>query len=171
MLAIKYHHLRALIYRPYLRLQDPQDNLFSYPSMEIYRAKIRRNKDTCVAEAQATARLLHNVTHPQYLIQDFPWWQMVPCLLFACSILLFASKFCMDESGGATVADEMQGIYREKEELVDYADTLIMVFKVLGSSKAADSACRMMQEIREMNATAISEYSTASIPSVTDLIE
>ena len=171
MLAIKYHHLRALIYRPYLRLQDPQDNLLSYPSMETYRAKIRKNKDTCIAEAQATARLLYNVTHPQYLIQDFPWWQMIPCLLFACSILLFASKFCTDENGGATSADETQGRYREKEELIDHADTLIMVFKVLSASKAADSAWRMMQEIREMNATAISEYSTVHLPGVTGLNE
>src|SRR5580700_9290053 len=91
MLAIKFHHLRTLMHRPYLCLAWLQHH--NRPLMALLeRARDRVNalERICVLEAQQTAYLLHNVADERSLVHDFPWWQMISCLLCASSVLLVA---------------------------------------------------------------------------------
>lgn len=164
MLAIKYHHLRALIHRFYLHLPEAHDmTLQTSCHLASQRALIRKNKETCIREAQATALLLHSISRPQDLIEDFPWWQMIPCLLFSCSILLFASKLNMIERSSNNSSDNFEAAQYDEDELLDHADTLIRVFEALSSSKPATSARRMMQEVREMKGSSTLQSSSSSL--------
>lgn len=81
-LAIKYHHLRTLVYRPYLYLSDLSDRGRSGDSpLDASGDTIEKLQRECISESQATARLLHSLPDEKALVQGFPWWQMVSCLL------------------------------------------------------------------------------------------
>ena len=98
MLAVKVHHLRALIHRPFLCLPWLQrDNLALMDLLQRHRDQIDRAEKICVFEAQQTAHLLHNVDNERSLIHDFPLWQMISCLICASSILLIADAFLQDQ--------------------------------------------------------------------------
>ncbi len=64
---------------------------------EELQLEILRNERVFVAEAQETARLLHGVSDERSLVHDFPWWQMISCLICASSILLVATRFGLIE--------------------------------------------------------------------------
>ena len=91
MLAMKFHHLRALIYRPCLCIKLSQAR--HKPSLEVLsanRRSIEKYQHICISEARKTASLLHNIPDKETLIHDFPWWQMISCLICASSTLLIA---------------------------------------------------------------------------------
>lgn len=142
MLAIKFHHIRALIHRPYLRLSwlqrisSPQNMLLQSPLDQV--AEMER---TCISEAQHTAYLLHNVTDERSLVQDFPWWQMISCLLCASSILFVAST-CIDPT-------EVDAELRS-QTLSEDAETCLQVFEALSiNSSAARRARDMLQSLKQ----------------------
>lgn len=142
MLAIKFHHLRALIHRPYLCLR-----LLRHPinvsSTMCERQLLDRFEKTCVAEARETAHLLHNVTDEKELVHDFPWWQMISCLICASSILLVASVFTR-QTGGVLDRDF------DVATLHDDSETCLKVFEALSAnSEGARIAKDMMARLKE----------------------
>ncbi|RQM07511.1 hypothetical protein DH86_00002815, partial [Scytalidium sp. 3C] len=63
MLAIKFHHLRTLMHRPYLCLAWlQQHNPALMALVEGAHDQVSALERVCVDEAQQTAHLLHNVT-------------------------------------------------------------------------------------------------------------
>ena len=141
MLAIKFHHLRALIHRPYLCLSRLQRN--NGPLMDLLRRFPDRVNDmerTCVFEAQQTAHLLNNVADAGSLVHDFPWWQMISCLLCASSILLVASAY--------TETDQISTGF-DTNKLKEDAETCLKVFDALSvNSNAARRARDMLESLK-----------------------
>lgn len=139
MLAIKYHHLRQLIHRPYLCypiLRHPQHSDISLGQSDLQ--SIRAYEKTCVLEARETARLLHNISSERDLVHSFPWWQMISCLVCAGSILLVSSIFVE-----ATPEFDVAGH-------CDDAETCLRVFDALSSNSAgARIAGDMIKAIKE----------------------
>ncbi|KAF4333153.1 transcriptional activator acu-15 [Fusarium beomiforme] len=137
MLAIKFHHLRALIHRPYLcypilrQLDDPSIGLpqVDWPLSGLF-------EKTCVDEARQTARLLHHVSDKQDLVQEFPWWQMISCLICAGSILLVSSIFSQQPPDDPSEYDT--------EGLRDDAKTCLKIFEALSSNSRSAGIARDM---------------------------
>ena len=144
MLAVKFHHLRALPHRPYLCLPWLQRNDSNIKSLlESHSHRIVQSERICVAEAQETAHMLHDVTDKRTLVEDFPWWQMISCLICASSILLVMRAF--------TSSSSPEGI-AHRETLEEDADTCLKVFDALSTnSDAARLARDMLQVLRNSN--------------------
>ncbi|RFU24419.1 hypothetical protein B7463_g11918, partial [Scytalidium lignicola] len=141
MLAIKYHHLRTLIHRPYLCLSWLQQH--NPPLMALVdRAhdRVSTLEKVCVYEAQQTAHLLHNVADEKSLVHDFPWWQMISCLLCASSVLLVA-RACIEP---------YQSDHLIRSQALDEdAETCLKVFDALSvNSDAARRARDMMEGLK-----------------------
>lgn len=141
MLAIKFHHLRTLMHRPYLCLAWlQQHNPALMALVEGAHDQVSALERVCVDEAQQTAHLLHNVTDEKSLVHDFPWWQMISCLLCASSVLLVA-RACMDPD---------QPDYMIRSQALDEdAETCLKVFEALSvNSDAARRARDMMEGLK-----------------------
>jgi hypothetical protein len=141
MLAIKFHHLRTLMHRPYLRLAwlQRQDRPLM-ALLERAQSRVEALEEVCVLEAQQTAHLLHNVADERSLVHDFPWWQMISCLLCASSVLL-VSRACIVPNQADT---EVQS-----QALDEDAETCLMVFDALSTnSDAARRARDMMKGLK-----------------------
>ncbi|TPX15962.1 uncharacterized protein E0L32_000296 [Thyridium curvatum] len=143
MLAIKFHHLRALIHRPYLclpSLRHPDEPTSAAPppgNLESF--TIAQYEKTCIFEAQKTAQLLHKVSDKKELVHDFPWWQMISCLICASSILVVAGMFAQRGEDDVDVA-----------ALNNDAETCMRVFEALSAqSEGARIARDMMSRLRE----------------------
>ena len=145
MLAIKFHHLRALIHRPYLCLPWLQRNDNNIKALlETQSSRIVHSERICVREAQETAHMLHDVTDKKSLVEDFPWWQMISCLICASSILLVMRAFTSPSN-----AEE----HLQREMLEEDADTCLKVFDALSTnSDSARLARDMLQNLRESKA-------------------
>lgn len=143
MLAIKFHHLRALLHRPYLcypLLRHLDDS--STPVSQADWPLVGLFEKTCVAEARETARMLHGVSSQEDLVHDFPWWQMISCLICAGSILLVSSIFTQPSG------DEIAGF--DSDGLYDDAETCLKMFEALGvNSTGARIARDMMEGLKE----------------------
>ncbi|KAH8803655.1 fungal-specific transcription factor domain-containing protein [Xylogone sp. PMI_703] len=141
MLAIKFHHLRTLMHRPYLCLSWLQKH--NPPLMALVeraRDQVTALERICVFEAQQTAHLLHNVTDEKSLVHDFPWWQMISCLLCASSVLLVA-RACMEP-------DQPDYLIRS-QALDEDAETCLTIFDALSvNSDAARRARDMMEGLK-----------------------
>ncbi|KAF4498475.1 transcriptional activator acu-15 [Fusarium agapanthi] len=169
MLAIKYHHLRALIHRPYLcypimrNLDDETDIALSQPNWAL----VSMYEKVCIAEARETARLLHCISCEKDLVQEFPCWQMISCLMCAGSTLVVSSMFSQ-QTGDALDGFDAAGIS-------DDAETCLRVFEALSvNSKGARIARDMMEGLKECglrrrDATLTSEPPYATLPSHTAL--
>lgn len=143
MLAIKYHHLRALIHRPYLcfpilrSAESPGSAL-----TESNWSMVSLSERACISEARETARLLHSISSEMELVHDFPWWQMISCLICAGSILLVASIFLQQTD------DKTDGLAADC--LSDDAETCLRVFEALSTkSTGARIARDMMGKLKE----------------------
>lgn len=144
MFAIKYHHLRALIHRPYLCypiLRNLDDDIeialtqTNWPLVSMY-------EKICIAEARETARLLHCISSEKDLVQDFPWWQMISCLICAGSILVVSSIFTQQTE------DALDGF--DAAGISDDAETCLRVFEALSvNSTGARIARDMMEGLKE----------------------
>lgn len=96
----------------------------------------------CISEAQETARMLHNVSDEKELVHDYPWWQMISCLICAGSILIVA-----------------QAIFRQRfDPLVDVttlgedAETCLKMFEALSHiSPGARAAMGMLRKLKEQH--------------------
>ena len=143
MLAVKFHHLRALIYRPFLCLPLLQMNNQSFLDLLVRdKERISEAEWICIHEAQQTAQLLHNVADERSLVHDFPWWQMISCLICASSILFVAESF--HSSTGPSSKTSAQN-------LRDDAETCLKVFEALSAnSAAAQKAADILQGLSRM---------------------
>ncbi|KAF5976455.1 acu-15-like transcriptional activator [Fusarium bulbicola] len=165
----QYHHLRALIHRPYLcypimrNLDDETDIALSQPNWGL----VSMYEKVCIAEARETARLLHCISCEKDLVQEFPWWQMISCLICAGSILVVSSIFSQ-QTGDALDGFDAAGIS-------DDAETCLRVFEALSvNSKGARIARDMMEGLKECglrwrDATLTSEPAYATLASHTAL--
>jgi hypothetical protein len=142
MLAVKFHHLRALIHRPFLALPRlPHHSDAFMASLSSDRTEIQAAEKKCIYAAQQTARLLHNVADERSLVQDFPWWQMISCLICAGSILFVADVFCDANKR----SNEFSGYLHED------ANTCLKVFRALSvQSPAAKQAVGMLQSLAHL---------------------
>jgi hypothetical protein len=154
MLAVKFHHLRALIHRPFLCLPMLQRNNEAFMSLfQRDSLKIKESERICVSEAQNTAHLLHNVVDEKSLVHDFPWWQMISCLICASSILFVAETFRGDTAGSG----------EDSQLLREDAETCLKVFEALsGKSAAARKAVDMLQGLTRLRSLSGSKNSPAS---------
>lgn len=145
MLAVKFHHLRALIHRPFLCLPLLQVN--NQPFIDLLlrdKERIAEAEWICIHEAQQTAQLLHNVTDERSLVHDFPWWQMISCLICASSILFVAESFYNNNSLVHTKPSA--------QNLRDDAETCLKVFEALSAnSAAAQKAADILKGLSRMN--------------------
>lgn len=141
MLAMKFHHLRTLTHRPYLCLAWLQRH--DRPLMALLERehnRVEALERICVLEAQQTAHLLHNVPDERSLVHDFPWWQMISCLLCASSVLL-VSRACIEPS--------QPGAGIQSQALDEDAETCLKVFDALSAnSDAARRARDMMKGLK-----------------------
>lgn len=143
MLAVKYHHLRALTHRPYLcypllRDMDTTDATLAQSNWPL----VRSYEKICIAEAREMARLLHGISSEKDLVHEFPWWQMISCLICAGSILLVSSIFIQQTDDGI---DEFNA-----ESLSDDAETCLRVFEALGTNSTGARIARdMMEKLKE----------------------
>ena len=142
MLAVKFHHLRALLNRPFLSpARFLRSSATSVTFYEKARQRIHRCQRRCVSAAQKTARLLHNVEDKKTLIYAFPWWQMISCLICASSILLVA-PLCFDRS---VDTEEIDWAAVEED-----SDVCLTVFEALSTNNdAARMARDMMKSLKE----------------------
>ncbi|KAH7157361.1 fungal-specific transcription factor domain-containing protein [Dactylonectria estremocensis] len=143
MLAIKFHHLRALLHRPYLcypLLRHLDDTTTALPQLDWPLVSLFER--TCVSEARETARLLHHVSDEKDLVHEFPWWQMISCLICACSILLVSSIFVKPTTDECTDFDS--------GGLQDDAETCLQMFEALSvNSKSARVARDMIKGLKQ----------------------
>ncbi|OGM51058.1 hypothetical protein ABOM_000038 [Aspergillus bombycis] len=141
MLAVKFHHLRALIHRPFLCLPLLQMNNMPFLDLLLqHKERIAEAEYICIHEAQQTAHLLHNVTDERSLVHDFPWWQMISCLICASSILFVAETFYSDNAflHGRT----------SPQALREDAESCLKVFEALSvNSVAAQKAADMLSAL------------------------
>ena len=144
MLAIKFHHLRALTHRPFLCLPLLQTNNPSFLDLlHQHRHHISQAEWNCIHDAQQTAHLLHNVVDERSLVHDFPWWQMISCLICASSILFVAEAFYRHNNllHGKTSAQDLR----------DDAETCLKVFEALSmNSAAAQKAAEILGGLSRM---------------------
>ncbi|KAJ5353056.1 hypothetical protein N7452_002030 [Penicillium brevicompactum] len=143
MLAVKFHHLRALIYRSFLCLPLLQMNNQSFLDLLVRdKERISEAEWICIHEAQQTAQLLHNVADERSLVHDFPWWQMISCLICASSILFVAESFHSSSSPSSKTS---------AQNLRDDAETCLKVFEALSAnSAAAQKAADILQGLSRM---------------------
>ena len=145
MLAVKFHHLRALLHRPYL--QPFRMIQLSTSPASLYddtRARIQNCQRRCITAAQNTARLLHSIEDKKTLVYDFPWWQMISCLICASSVLLVA-RWCFD--GGNIDAEEIDWAAIEED-----SEVCLTVFEALSTNNNAARLARdMMRELKVMS--------------------
>ncbi len=142
MLAVKFYHLRSLTHRPCVSLSKVPA-LAPTPEQGLYLEKqqILNSKRICVSSAQSTARLLYGLKDQRSLVHDFPWWQMISCLLCASSILLVA-KLDVD---GAELSDSI-----DTDTVEEDANICLKVFAALSiNSNAARLARDMMRRLKE----------------------
>lgn len=157
-LAIKFHHLRALIHRPHLSFLDPKGgSKIGAGQLDGQAERLRRCEAICISEAQETARLLHHVRDEKDLIHNYPWWQMISCLVCAGSILIVAKAILEqrhNEQQRPGVSDDASAAgggghgLLEAETLGDDAETCVKVLEALahnsdGARIARDMMCKL----------------------------
>jgi hypothetical protein len=144
MLAIKFFHLRALVHRQNLcALWLNPHSAICMQAIDQDRLRIQASEIICVESAQETAHLMHNVPDKRTLTEDFPWWQIISCMMCASSILLVASKF-------STFLEFMNNTQRSA--LDEDINTLVTVFEALSvNSQAARLAREMTLGLQSAN--------------------
>lgn len=100
----------------------------------------------CVSEAQKTARLLHNVGDEKELVHDYPWWQMISCLVCAGSILIVAENIFKQRPDSSM----------DPAILGEDAETCLGIFEALShNSRGAKIAMDMLRKLREQKSLQI----------------
>lgn len=142
MLAIKYHHLRALIYRPYLYHSLLHLTNSSATKTPLDWSSLGAYERICILEAHEIPRCFHGVSSKEDLVRNFPLWQMIPCLVCASSILLVSRLF-------AQVVQESQPEFNIVE-LSHGVDTCLKVFDALSTnSPSIEAAGDMIKALKE----------------------
>ncbi|KAM0311050.1 hypothetical protein ACHAPQ_012430, partial [Fusarium lateritium] len=114
MLAVKYHHIRTLIHRSFL--EHPCDT--STPSVSQQTDVALALRETCISEARNTMLLFHNIQDIGEIVHDFPWWQIISCLLCAGTVLVVSST---------TAREDRQELLGEAEMCLKILDALRVI--------------------------------------------
>lgn len=151
MLAVKFHHLRALMYRPYLCFP-----LFKGPTIDTIGDgvdQLKHYRAVCVSEAQKMARLLHHVLEEADLVHEFPWWQIISCFVCAGSILIVANACTRD--------GDYDGFDRDAIDCD--AEMCLKAFDALScNSQGAKIAKDMMHKLRTQGARTFNPTAVAT---------
>ena len=152
---MKYHHARALIHRPYLCVLHIRHNEDMYMKLlETHPAEVKVMEHRAIQEARSTARLLHTIQDVEELVHDFPWWQMISCLVCASSMLVMAAvcSVCERTNRGANktlLAPEDEDLVNDPSGLDEDAEMCLKVFEALSvHSRAAGRARDMLQRLK-----------------------
>lgn len=108
-------------------------------------AQIREYGNTCTSEAQLIARLMYNVTDTSDIVLNYPWWQMISCLVCAGSVMVLAETFTKHETS-ADYKPAPSSLGRDIETCVQVLHALS------GNSNGAKLACDMLRSIRARGA-------------------
>ncbi|KAI0428746.1 fungal-specific transcription factor domain-containing protein [Xylaria sp. FL1042] len=173
MLAIKFHHIQTLIHRPYLCYphllrkghHDSQQQQSALSQDQL--GQIRQYGRTCEDEATAIIRLLQNVGDAEEVVMNYPWWQMISCLVCAGSVLVVALAYAKRKHGrngsssaddadrGADDCDEMRegsGADHVTTALAEHVETCLRILNRLGPrSHGARRAWSMIKSMREQS--------------------
>lgn len=88
------------------------------------------------------AHLLHNIPDERSLVHDFPWWQMISCLICASSILVVAATFFE----ASPTSSELRTKTFDED-----AETCLKVFEALSTnSRAAFCAKSMLHSLQQL---------------------
>lgn len=114
-------------------------------------------------EARTIAPVMYNVRDTSDIVLNYPWWQMVSCLVCAGSVLVLADTFARSEPRVDLGAPPGLG-----EDI----ETLVHVLHALsGNSNGAKLACSMMKSIQARSAcisvNASADSSGGRLPEVT----
>ena len=94
-LGIKFHHLRTLIHRPCLCLESLHHSelaaAISGWTVDWDHNYFQCAEATCIAESRLTIQMLDRVVDKRDLLWEFPWWQMISCLMRAMSVIVIAT--------------------------------------------------------------------------------
>jgi len=152
---MKYHHLRALIHRPYLCVLHIRHNEPMYMNLlNTHPAEVKVMENRAIHAARSTARLLHTIQDVEELVHDFPWWQMISCLVCASSMLVMAAVCSVCERTHRAVdkpllASEDEDLFNDPSGLDEDADMCLKVFEALSvHSRAAGRARDMLQRLK-----------------------
>lgn len=98
---------------------------------------------------------MHNVTDTMDIVVNYPWWQMISCLVCAGSIMVMAGALIKRDAGDDTTVVALQ----------EDVETCMAVLKALASnSNGANLAWDMMKNIRA-RCTRASDRPTSDDPS------
>ncbi|KAI1125694.1 fungal-specific transcription factor domain-containing protein [Nemania abortiva] len=140
MLAIKYHHIRTLIFQPYLcypRLKGQT----ALPLSPDQQSQIKQYGRTCEQEAQAIIHLIHNVSDATEVVMNYPWWQLISCLICAGSVMIIAQ---------ACAGQEHDVNPRDSSALSEDIDICMQILEALSPhSQGAKRAWNMMNNVKE----------------------
>ncbi|KAI1324312.1 fungal-specific transcription factor domain-containing protein [Xylariaceae sp. FL0255] len=143
MLAIKYHHLQTLIHRPFLcypHLKSHSEQPVLSPDQYNL---IKQYGQMCEQEARAIIHLIHNVTDAEDVVMNYPWWQMISCLVCAESVLITAQACARQEQNGSVELREIDLLSEDIEICMQIMNQLSLY------SHGAKRAYDMMKNIRE----------------------
>ncbi|KAI0098667.1 fungal-specific transcription factor domain-containing protein [Nemania sp. FL0031] len=140
MLAIKYHHIRTLIFQPYLCYPHLKGQT-ALPLSPDQQSQIKQFGQTCEQEAQAIIHLIHNVSDATEVVMNYPWWQLISCLICAGSVMIIAQ---------ACAGQEHDGTSGDGSALSEDIEICMQILDALSShSQGAQRAWNMMKNIKE----------------------
>jgi Fungal specific transcription factor domain len=120
-LGIKFHHLRTLIHRPCLCLEtlhhDELDEFAQNRGVGWDHAASQLAEATCIMEARETIQMLDGVMNKRGLLWEFPWWQMISCLMCAQSVIMITRIVYPQYVDSAGLQADMETCYNVLEAL------------------------------------------------------
>ena len=122
--------------------------------LNTHPAEVKVMETRATHAARSTARLLHTIQDVEELVHDFPWWQMISCLVCASSMLVMAAvcSVCERTNRGvnkALLASEDEDLVDDASGLDEDAEMCLKVFEALSvHSRAAGRARDMLQRLK-----------------------
>jgi hypothetical protein len=122
--------------------------------LETHPTEVKVMEHRAIHEARSTARLLHTIQDVEELVHDFPWWQMISCLVCASSILVMAAVCSVCErtnrvGSRGPLPEANEDLVDDPSGLDEDAEMCLKVFEALSvHSRAAGRARDMLQRLK-----------------------
>ncbi|KAJ8124779.1 hypothetical protein O1611_g8862 [Lasiodiplodia mahajangana] len=121
MLAVKYHHIRTLIFQPYL----------CYPHL--------KGQTALPLSPDQQRQIKHDATE---VVMNYPWWQLISCLICAGSVMIIAQACAGLEDDGNNPGNG--------SALSEDIDICMQILDALSlHSQGAKRAWNMMKNVKE----------------------
>lgn len=129
-LGVKYHQLRTLLHRPCLCTGTLNPTAVLSPADDEF---IRYGEQVCITESKEMSFMLHNVRSPTQLYREYPWWQMLSCIMCASSILVIVATLDPVRADIESIRHELQLCLSVLQALQDNpgADRCVSMIKYL----------------------------------------